>query len=558
MPDVSIVAALPFPLRVDPTPYQIAGGRTTWSLRVERVPREHPDERIAGPGTNMDLLVDRSGQLAYSRVTGQAALDAASPPPLYSFLDALNLLILHVRDVFGEYWIRTLEPADLHQVTINSPSEGVAHFYAGRGQAFTLPTTGLTEEANERLVAALSAGGEPPVWRQLHLDARDALELGRDEDCVVLTWSALEAACRQALPGMAHRAGRTVAQVADRLDVRNRVKKPPISFEEAVERGGRVLTIVQMVAELTQPRVYHPETVRRSVEFPYLLRNRIAHQGARIERQDATRAWGAVESVLAQALTLRDVQPPPPTLSWRARFRGVRPEVKAFVTSTGKRLVLARPDGSHFRMEQLGEDLWLRFADDITQPMAAALVLSQWDAWGRARRTNWPHLRPGQAGGLFLEGAVDLIASEVQRFVCLAESMIAESKTNVVMRDVAAYIVSRGVAQLASAPPIGADDSSWITLSALLAAQLALLPKGGYPRRLRPLRTTQPSVYRASAAWGEALAGLDPDDEHSRCAVLQRIHADALWLDTIMVVCPREGVAYGSRRWPLSEAPLRQ
>ncbi len=112
--------------------------------------------------------------------------------------------------------------------------------------------------------------------------------------------------------------------------------------------------------------------------------------------------------------------------------------------------------------------------------MAAAMVLSQWDSWRRARQANWPHLRPGQAGGLFLEGAVDLIASEVQRFVCLAESMIAESKTNAAMRNAAAYIVSRGVAQLASGPTIGAYDSSWITLSALLAAQLALLPKRNY------------------------------------------------------------------------------
>ncbi len=118
-----------------------------------------------------------------------------------------------------------------------------------------------------------------------------------------------------------------------------------------MERTSGGLTIVEAAAELTQPQVYHPETVRRSVESAYLLRNRIVHQGARIRRQDARQTWGAVESVLAQALTLRNVEPPPATLSWRARFRGVRPEMKAFVASTGMRLVLARPNGPHFTME---------------------------------------------------------------------------------------------------------------------------------------------------------------------------------------------------------------
>ncbi len=129
-----------------------------------------------------------------------------------------------------------------------------------------------------------------------------------------------------------------------------------------------------------------------------------------------------------------------------------------------------------------------------------------------------------------LEGLVDAIASEVQRFVYLAESMLSVHRTHTAMRDAAAYVVAWRVAKLASEPQIAHDDSQWIILSALLAAHLALLPKGGHARRLRPLKMTQPNVYRASAAWGEAMAGLDPDDEHSRCSVLQRIHADAFWL----------------------------
>ncbi len=532
MPDVRIAASLPFPLRVNPTPYQIAAGGTIWSLSVERVPREYPDERIAGPGTDMDLLVDRGGQLAYSRVTGEASLDANSRPPLHSFLDALNLLIRHVRDVFGEYWIRTLEPADLYQMSINSPDAGVSHFYTGRGQGITPPVAGLTEEGNERLLAALSTGKAPPVWRQLHLDARDALELGRDEDCVVLAWSALEAACRQALPGMAYRAGLTVAQFAIRVDPRKHWSKRILSFEEVLEKTSGGLKIVNAAAELTQPQVYHPDSVTNSVRLAYELRNKIVHQGVRISHRDARVVGQAIDSAFTAGLSLRDIPPPPDLLSWRVRFKRAQPEIRAFVANTGKRLVLTRPgkDDSPFRMQLLGNALWLQFADDLTQPMAAALVLSHWDSWNRAQRPMRPQLRPGQTSGLFLEGLVDAIASEVQRFVYLAESMLSVHRTHTAMRDAAAYVVAWRVAKLASEPQIAHDDSQWIILSALLAAHLALLPKGGHARRLRPLKMTQPNVYRASAAWGEAMAGLDPDDEHSRCSVLQRIHADAFWL----------------------------
>ncbi len=560
MPGFRIVASLPFPLRVNPSPYQIATAAAIWSLSVERVPRETPDERITGPGTNADLLVDRAGQLAYSRVTGSATIEGDGRSALNSFLGALNVLILHVRDVFGEYWIRTLESADLYQIHVQSPDAGASHFQFGRGQGITLPVAGLTEQDNERLLTSLASGKSPPVWWQMHLDARDALELGRYEDCVILAWSALEAACRQALPGMAYRARLTVDQFAIRVDPGRGWSKRIISFEEVLQKTSGGLKVVNAAADLTQPQVHHPESVTNSVRLAYKLRNKIVHQGGRISHHDAKQVWQAVNSAFTVGLSLRDIPPPPDLLSWRVRFKRVLPEIQAFVANTGKRLVLTRP-GKHdspFQMQLLGDDLWIQFADDLTQPMAAAFVLSHWDSWSRARRSMRPQLRPGQTPGLFLEGLKDAITIEVQRFVCLAESMISVHRTHPAMGDVAAYAVAWRVAKLASAPTIAHNDSQWIILSALLAAHLALLPKGGYARRLRPLKTTQPKVYRASAAWADAMARLDPDDEHSSCPILQLIHDDASWYDTILVVCPSEEVAYGSHRWPLSEAPLRR
>src|SRR5262249_45166139 len=109
---------------------------------------------------------------------------------------------------------------------------------------------------------------------------------------------------------------------------------PPFSYEEAVERMSGGLKIAEVVAKLTDPQIYNPLSVRSSVELPYRLRNRIAHQGARITANHAKRAVD-VNFVLGSALALRTVQPPPSTHSWQAKFGGVRPEVAADRRSIG-------------------------------------------------------------------------------------------------------------------------------------------------------------------------------------------------------------------------------
>ena len=560
MPEFVIVASLPFPLRVDSTPYHIEAATSIWSIVVQRIPREPPDERIAGPGTNADLLIDRLGQMSYSRVTGSTMLDGTARDALSLFLVALNSLIQQVRDLFGDYWIRTLDAADLYQVQIRTSEESTAINSFGRRQGLTPPQTGLTEDANGRLLSALARGETPPVWRQMHLDARDALELGRYEDCVVLTWSALESACRSALPGMAHRAGLTVADFANLIDPSDRRLRRAISYEEILERTSGGLKIVNASAVLTQPQIYLPDSVTNSVRLAFERRNKIVHQGVRVSSRDAWEIWQSVESAFTFGLTLRDVTPPPPLLSWRGHFKRAQSGIQAFIARTGKRLVLSRPrwDDSPFTMQLIGDELWLRLGDALTQPMAIALVLAHWDSWNRGRHPMRPQLRSGETGGLFLDGLVDGIAREVQQFVVLAESMLSVCATHPAMRDAAAHVVTWQVAKMASEPTIAPDDQQWVIRSTILAAHLILLPRGGYARRLQPLRTTQPLMYRASIAWAETLTALDPDDEHSSCRVLRRIHDDTDWLDTIMVICPSEQLAYGSRSWPLIDAPLRR
>jgi hypothetical protein len=103
-------------------------------MLVERVQRTTPDERIARGASNMDLLVDRLGQLAYSRVTATATVEGSQRDAAASFLSALNRLVLLVRDTRNEYWVHPIDLGDLYGLTITADDSGDQFFTAARGQ----------------------------------------------------------------------------------------------------------------------------------------------------------------------------------------------------------------------------------------------------------------------------------------------------------------------------------------------------------------------------------------------------------------------------------------
>lgn len=558
MSRVTIRATLPFPVRVEPTPYDIKYGEVVWRLTFERVQRENPDERIAVKGTqNIDLQVDRSGQLAYSRVTAETSLNSADESVLQLFLGALNFFISHARDVLGEYWIRPLRAAELYLPTVIIDGVGSTYFTPALGGAFTLAVVGLSKGANERLIAATQSGKEPPVWRQMHLDARDALSVGRDEDAVVLAWSALESACRQNLPGMAHRAGLGVGDLWDRLGrPRGRKgtasKEPPLSYEEAVGRVSGGLKIVEETAALGEPQIYHASSVSGSVALANRLRNRIVHQGVRVRHHDAERVWQSVDFVLQSALSLRNVDPPPPTSSWETRFGGVRPEVAQFASSNRVRLVVAQPEGPFFDMELIGDELWLRFATDMGEASASFLVRTEWDSWRRCSEEGKPHLVEGPPCDVLLSGLVSFEVTGLNRAVCLAEALAALTGEGEPVTGAAGYAASRTIGSLAAGPTIDPNDARHSVAAARLAAYLSILSEERITHLLGPLRPGQPEIARLSARWARAMAANDPGDAHGRCAALRAIHADGMWLDTIQVLCPVERLIYGSGRFPLA------
>jgi hypothetical protein len=317
------------------------------------------------------------------------------------------------------------------------------------------------------------------------------------------------------------------------------------------------LRIVEVAASLVDPQIYNAASVRSSVGLPFRLRNRIAHQGVRVTTQHAARALDAVNFVLDSALNLRNVAPPPATLSWQTKFGAVRPDVQQVVDESGLRLVVARLERGSFDMERIGGDLWVRVPDSISEPLAAAHLRCQWYCWHN-RSPEQPRLWPGQRSGAFLEGIVYEETELVDGMVCLAEAILVERRSNPAVDQMASDVLSKSVAEMAAQPQVDFDDAALVMNAARMGAQFVAIPASARPAIIAPLETTQPAMHRLALSWSQAMSERNLDDPHSRCAVLRRIHHDAMWLDTILVVCPIEGIGYGSRSWPLDQAPLRR
>ena len=111
----------------------------------------------------------------------------------------------------------------------------------------------------------------------------------------------------------------------------------------------------------------------------------------------------------------------------------------------------------------------------------------------------------------------------------------------------AAYFIDR----IGAAPQLDPNDARLVIVPAQIARYLAALSPRSRGLQLKPLLQTQPEVARRARRWAEAIAAINPDDEHGACAMLRIVHDDSLWLDSIRVVCPIERQVFGSGRQPL-------
>ncbi len=97
MHTVTVSAALPFPLRAGPNPYEIDSERVTGELTVERVQRERPDERMSLvqiAQTAQRQPVNATHQLLVSLAELPAVKDHDPAQALCSWLNCKRLSLL--------------------------------------------------------------------------------------------------------------------------------------------------------------------------------------------------------------------------------------------------------------------------------------------------------------------------------------------------------------------------------------------------------------------------------------------------------------------------------
>jgi len=548
---IEVAAALPFPLRVGSEPYLVENQGIIWTLVFERIQKQPVDERIAHLLMGeADLAQDRSGLATYSKVSGRCEAEMEPELALRSFVQVINILIVQARDILNLFWISTIQVHDLFQIQV--VVEGLTYrLQVSDGPTALQPVVeSLDLESDRQLREGLEKKIRSPFWRQIFLNGLDALHVDRREDAIVLSWTALESACRRVLPRLALDGKLTPVQLGARLSSTKNSKEPPYSFEDAVDRASGGMKIVETTVDLYPNLVYTPDTVKESARLAYRLRNKIVHQGVVVTRNDAMRAVEGVAFVLDNAIEFRAIPTSPPTLSWQQHFGRVPQTVRKFAASSKLRLILARPKDkySRFAMESIDEELWIRFEKNMPGGIVESNMMVMWDYWHRRRMPDRPHLkvnaRPGTAPIYYHQQADRLTDA-----ACVVESLRALSQSrgsSVSIERLARYTLKHCMSEFASwaQPPCWAPPNARPAID--VAPLLAVLPPRSRHYFVRPLQETHAETARLSLTWAAALAGVDPDDEHGRCAVYRLVHDEMLWMYSVEVVCPIEGVAYGS------------
>jgi len=544
-------------------PYSVKVGKTRCLLKIDRQQHKHLDERLGIERGDFDLEHDRSGLASYSLVRAHLRSSAPIADPVADFLFALNLLIEHVRDLFGIFWIRHVEESDLSQLRVRTGGgTWVSLVSAGRAGGITLPVAGVRDEADQALRAHLEGETRPPTWRMLQLDAHEARATGRYSEAVVLGWTALEAACRQNLPLLAATSGLTLAQLKDRLKPRYPKRGAYLSLEEVVEWSNS-LRCIEATAELAPVQAYDAASLSESVRTAYQIRNRVVHQGVQVSSEVADQALAATDFVLwVVGLSQLAHTPDKDALrAWREHFGGAHPQLRLWAAHRGGRIILfnaarANPGsytGEWWNLGIMGDDYFVYVAPDMPEPIAATLLLSMHDVFVEERLGQLPTLR-GSKGAFFVAGLQDRLVHSIQQSVLHSRALLKRRGHGLPIRGTTAYALEQILERVARwGLKFSADDGRHATLSARFAAYLALADSRDRDHFIKAVGRYNVPLAELTARWTDILMSIDPDDDHSLCPVLRRLHRTQLWLDSIVVDCPIEEASFGTRRRPLGQ-----
>jgi len=416
-----ITANLPFPVRLEGGPYSINGDHGSAELTIETVRQTTYDPRLRIEEGKFDFKDDRSGWASYSRVS---SLITPNPSihPVTVFVECLNHVIRHLRDIMSCHWLYDLERVDLYQLSMEYEGEVSEASSFGRAGGITLPCTGISDEAEERLKGRLEANEQVREWRLLQLNAEDSFALGKYEESVLLGWGALETACRTETPRLAREKEVSAMQLAQMVSDKT-PKHPPFSLEEVVEEA-YIRSLVRACCELAGTG-YDYGSLAESAGNAQHLRNVIIHRGIRISKPQSRRALDDIGFIL-NTLRLPTSRPPEPFdfQTWIEHFGTASVDFPKLLDTDEGRLVVIRtkrktmsdPLSYWFEFERADNLFTVHLPEGINEQVAATLVVVTNDSSHYDRRL-FPHLIVRASDFLFLAIFTQLPNRQPRQFI---------------------------------------------------------------------------------------------------------------------------------------------
>lgn len=553
-----IVASLPFSLRLEGGPYTVNGNHGLAELIFDTIRQKTYDPRLKIEAGEFDFEVDRSGWASYTRASGVITPNA-SVQPVTVLIECLNQIVRHLRDIMGCHWIYELEREDLYQLSIEYEGETFHEYLLGRTGSITLPCTGISDEAKERLVGRLKGNEQIQEWRLLQLNAENAYALGRYEEAILLSWSALETACRTEIPKLAREKGVSATGLAQMVYT-SPPKEPPFSLEEVAIKPRDTLSIVKACCELAETG-YDSGSLAESAGNAQRLRNVIIHRGLRISKPQSRQALDDIGFVL-NALHLPTSYAPEPfdLQTWIEHFGTASVDFPKLLNTDKGRLVVVRTKRKlmsdllnyWFELERADNLFTVHIPKVINEQVAAALVVVANDSSVYDRRLS-PHLVV-KASDFFIQSHLFTTAQSTTEAVYWAFSSISRAQQGLAIRDACDYAIEsiwRGF--MNRKQTIEKNDSRFIPICVRIASYLIHTSGDTFRRFREKMSSSHSEISDEALQIKDILTILNTDDAHSVCNVFCAIHKRARWLDSIVVRCPIEKAEYGTRKRSLGK-----
>jgi hypothetical protein len=170
------------------------------------------------------------------------------------------------------------------------------------GMKVTLPKKALGREAQQAFVDGLAIAGNPPIWRELLLDAEDSCDRGQFRTAVIDAHTAIETLCSAvvlaALRATYNSLAEAIAGEAVTPDLaRTLTKKKFASLEDMVADVSDSVIFAKALEKSAVGKAYEEGPILRWFEDLSQARNAAVHQGADVSPEEARQYLSSAQRV---------------------------------------------------------------------------------------------------------------------------------------------------------------------------------------------------------------------------------------------------------------------